>query len=155
MPVLIDITAIFRKEGAKFRRIVTDNVNREYPNNDYLRTMDETPLRQEESIDMLSIFGWAHIENVERGIPPLAGKSLTNRNVKEKLYQWSIRAGITFEKDNQRRSFAWALRRKILYEGTARWRSGQRKEIYTQAQEYMFRNIADKAAKIIINTRIL
>ena len=153
---LINITPVLIEESNIFMRNVTAKVQAAHPTNDYLRTMDGTPLRAEAAIDNLSIFGWKYIESTERGIPPLAGKTATKRNppVRELIYDWSKRIGMSFEKDYQRRGFAYATRQKIWNEGTRQYRNKIVLDLYRTEQEEMITRIADRIGKIIVETKL-
>lgn len=160
MPILTDITRktedMLKAESGEFISTVQQNIRSAYPDNDYIRGAADT-MRDGTEGNTLTVFGWQYFENVEKGIPPLIGFALRPANplVRVRLYDWSIRKGIPFESDSKRKSFAYMLRQKILREGTRLYRSGGRSDIYTPEIDKLIQSVADKAAKIIVNERIL
>lgn len=164
MPALTDITRktedMLKAESGEFISKVQQNIRNAYPDNDYIRGAADT-MRDGTEAETLTVFGWQYFENVEKGIPPLIGFSLRPANplVRVRLYDWSIRKGIPFESDSKRRSFAYALRQHILVFGTKLWQEkgkfGQGIPIYTPEIDKLIQSVADKAAKIVVNERIL
>lgn len=160
MPKLIKITAnteaMLKEESSAFIETVQGNIRRAYPHNDYIRGAADT-MRDGTHGSTLTVWGWQYFENVEKGIPPLIGFPLKPASplVRVQLYNWSIRKGIQFATDSQRKSFAYNLRQKILKYGTALYRSGGRADIYTPEMEKLTKSVAEKAAKIIVNTDLL
>ena len=156
MPTLIDISPVLDKAGADFVQQTGNRVKQVYPANNYMLKAGAM-LRHETSVFTLSIYGWEFFEDVETGIPPLIGKTLKPATplVRVQLYDWSIRKGISFEKDYQRKSFAWNLRQKILKFGTQLYRSGGRKDIYTPKIESMMKYLNENLGKVILNTQLL
>lgn len=160
MPTLTDITRktedMLKAESGEFISTVQQNIRNAYPDNDYIRGAADT-MRDGTEGETLTVFGWKYFENVEKGIPPLIGFSLRPANplVRVRLYDWSIRKGIPFESDSKRKSFAYMLRQKILREGTRLYRSGGRSDIYTPEIDKLIQSVAEKAAKIVVNERIL
>lgn len=160
MPILTDITRktedMLKAESGEFISTAQQNIRNAYPDNDYIRGAADT-MRDGTKGEILTVFGWQYFENVEKGIPPLIGFSLRPANplVRVRLYDWSIRKGIPFESDSKRKSFAYMLRQKILREGTRLYRSGGRSDIYTPEIDKLIQSVADKAAKIVVNERIL
>lgn len=154
MPKLIDISNTLKQTGDDFVKVVSENIRKAYPINDYIRANADT-MRVEASEQGLIIWGGQYFENVETGIPPIAGKgSYKFANVRGKLFDWSIRAGIQFDTESQRRSFAFLLRRKIFNEGTALYRAGGRKDIYTPEIDGMIEKISNAFVTAIVNTRL-
>ena len=161
MPVLTDITRktedMLKAESGEFISTVQENIRNAYPHNDYIRGAADT-MRDETEGDTLTVFGWKYFENVEKGIPPLIGFAPlkpANPLVRVRIYDWSIRKGISFESDSKRKSFAYFTRRKILYEGTRLFKQGGRSDIYTPEIDKLIQSVAEKAAKIVVNERIL
>ena len=158
MPNNLDTDVILMQSAKDFIMRVKSNIQRVHRNNDYFleNTIPDGKIHEEVTKDSLIIWGWAYFENVERGIPPLFGRfTLTNQNVKQKIYDWSIKAGISFDSDSKRRSFAWATRRKIGFEGTRQYRSGGRKDIYTSEYPKLITDIEDKISKKIKEMKLL
>ena len=60
------------------------------------------------------------------------------------LYQWSIDKGLQFEKDAQRKTFAYFLAKKIADNGTARHRN-PRNDIYSQVVNKVVQDVESKA----------
>ena len=60
------------------------------------------------------------------------------------LYQWSIDKAISFDKDRERRTFAYLLARKIAREGTERHRN-PRTDIYSEVIKKVVQDIENKA----------
>ena len=165
MPVLTDITRktedMLKAESGEFISTVQENIRNAYPHNDYIRGAADT-MRDETEGDTLTVFGWKYFENVEKGIPPLIGFAPlkpANPLVRVRIYDWSIRKGISFESDSKRKSFAWITRQNILNFGTKLWQEkgkfGQGIPIYTPEIDKLIQSVAEKAAKIIVNERIL
>ena len=161
MPILTNITqqteAMLKAESDEFIKTVQGNIRTAYPDNDYIRGAADT-MRDATEGETLTVFGWKYFENVEKGIPPLIGFAPlkpANPLVRVRIYDWSIRKGISFESDSKRKSFAYLLRQKILHEGTALYRRGGRSDIYTPEIDNLIKSVAEKAAKIVVKERIL
>lgn len=60
------------------------------------------------------------------------------------LYQWSIDKAISFDKDRERRTFAYLLARKIAREGTDRHRN-PRADIYSEVIKKVVQDVENKA----------
>lgn len=60
------------------------------------------------------------------------------------LYQWSIDKAISFDKDRERRTFAYLLARKIAREGTDRNRN-PRADIYSEVIKKVVQDVENKA----------
>lgn len=147
---------MLKSESAVFIETVQGKIRAAYPDNDYIRGAADT-MRDDTKADTLTVLGWKYFENVEKGIPPLIGFPLKPANplVRVRLYDWSIKKGISFESDSKRRSFAYLLRQKILREGTSLYRRGGRADIYTPEIDKLIKSVAEKAAKILVNEKIL
>ena len=85
-------------------------------------------LKIEQDGDKVILYGRQAFGTLETGRKPGNGPG----NFREILYQWSIDKGISFEKDYQRKSFAYLLAKKIEREGTKLYREGGRNDIYSQ-----------------------
>lgn len=151
---------MLKSESAVFIETVQGKIRAAYPDNDYIRGAADT-MRDDTKADTLTVWGWKYFENVEKGIPPLIGFPLKPANplVRVRLYDWSIRKGYSFESDAKRKSFAYFLRQKILNFGTKLWQEkgkfGQGLPIYTPEIDKLIKSVAEKAAKILVNERIL
>lgn len=155
MPALIDISKALKDKAAGFIEEVQANIHQAYPHNDYIRNNANT-MRPDVTEQNLSVWGGLHFENVEEGIPPIFDKGpFKPAGVTQKIYEWSIKKGIQFDKDYQRRGFAYVLRRKIFFEGTQLYRSGGRKDIYTPQKEKLFNDIAAAFTRALLNTPII
>lgn len=159
MPELTELKSVITsgvfEELESARKQVQENIRNAYRINEYMRGVADT-LHTEKESEGASLWGWTYFENVEKGIPPLIQFApLRNMGVKQKIYDWSIAKGISFESDSKRRSFAYLLRRKILFEGTKMYRSGGRNDIYTPIFNKAIENIENKVVNAIINTNIL
>ena len=161
MPKLTTIVSateqMLKSESADFIQKVQGNIREAYPHNDYLRGAADT-MKDATVGETLTVMGWKYFENVEKGIPPLISfipLKPANPLVRVQLYNWSIRKGYSFDSDSERKSFAYYLRRKILNFGTKLFRRGGRSDIYTPEIDVLIKNVAAKAARIIVNERIL
>ena len=152
------IKEILLSEAEKFTSKVKSNIQRVHKNNDYFleNTIPDGKIHSEATDTNLTVWGWAYFDNVERGIPPLFGRfTLTNKNVKQRIFEWTFKAGISFASESKRKSFAWAARQKIGWEGTRQFRSGGRKDIYTSEVPALIEGIETQIGKKIIETKLL
>lgn len=165
MPKLTTIVSateqMLKSESAAFIQKVQGNIREAYPHNDYIRGAADT-MKDATVGETLTVMGWKYFENVEKGIPPLISFSPlkpANPLVRVQLYNWSIRKGISFDSDSKRKSFAYMLRQNILNFGTNLWQEkgkfGQGIPIYTPEIDKLIQSVASKAAKILVNERIL
>lgn len=158
MPYSLDTDIILMNAGKDFINRVKSNIQRVHKNNDYFleNTIPDGKMHEETTNDSLIVWGWAYFENVERGIPPLFGRfTLTNQNVKQRIYEWSIKAGISFNSDSARKSFAYFTRKKIGWEGTKQYRSGGRKDIYTSEYPKLITDIENGISGKIKELKLL
>lgn len=149
------IRIVLKSELKKFRETVQAKIRRAYPNNDYIRANADT-MREEVDSESGIVWGAQFFENVEKGIPPLFGRFVCkNRNVKERILEWTYKAGLSFESESKRKSFAWALRQKIGWHGTALYRKGGRKDIYSDEYQPLYDSLSKQIGEIIIQHKLL
>jgi hypothetical protein len=98
--------------------------------------------------------GRGYFENTEKGIPPMNLSQCVNRNVRAQIYQWSIKAGIAFQKESDRMRFAYNVRMKVAREGT-RHNKPRLTSIYTDEANMAAQRIKNEIGEVIINTKIL
>lgn len=145
---------VLKKEGERWMKEVQQSIVRVYPNNDYMRTAGDT-MRVEADDTTLIGYGREFFDNLETGIPPLYMYNLKNKGVKHKIYIWTFKQGMMFNSDAARRSFAYLLRRKILYKGTNLWQRGGRKDIYSDKEEPLVNRINSQLSTEIMNYQII
>jgi hypothetical protein len=151
----LEVNKTLEKELKAFKVKVQGKIRKAYPYNDYIRANADS-MHEDVSNYTGIVWGATYFENVEKGIPPLFGKfKLTNRNVKQKIFDWSIKAGISFESESKRKSFAFALRQKIGWHGTQLYRKGGRKDIYSNEFQPLYDNLTNEIGKIILQYRLL
>ena len=149
------VRIVLRSELKQFRQIVQAKIRKAYPNNDYIRANADT-MREDVDGDSGIVWGAQFFENVEKGIPPLFGRfACKNRNAKERILEWTYKAGLSFESESKRKSFAWALRQKIGWHGTALYRRGGRKDIYSNEFQPLYDSLSKQIGEIIIQHKLL
>ncbi len=148
------IRKVLIKEGEQWMKEVKESIVRVYPNNDYMRTAGDT-MRIEAYDTTLVGFGRQYFENLEEGIPPLYMHNCQNRGVKHKIYIWTFKQGMMFNSDAARRSFAYMLRRKILFKGTSLYRRGGRKDIYSDKADPLLQRVNNQLSNEMVNYKLI
>lgn len=153
--IKLGVNTTLEKELKTFKEKVQGKIRKAYTNNDYVRSNADS-MREDVSNNTGIVWGAQFFDNVEKGIPPLFGRfNCRNRGVKEKILEWTYKAGLSFESESKRKSFAWALRQKIGWYGTALFRSGGRKDIYTNEFQPLYDNITKEIGQIFIEYKLL
>ena len=149
------INAVLQSEGKILKDNIQNNLKVKYPNFDYMRDAGNL-IHSEVENNTLSVLdgGRGYFENTEKGIPKMILSQCVNRNVRAQIYQWSIKAGIAFQKDSDRRRFAYFTRLKVAREGT-RHNKPRYTGIYTDEGNQAVERIINEICEVIINTKIL
>ena len=150
------VNAVLTAESKILANNIKANIVNQYTINDYMRNAANAVV---DEVDGNTLIIWskgrANFENVEKGIPPLTGFACRNLQVWRRIYEWSIKAGMSFEKDRVRRSWAYFTRKNIFEHGTKLYQRGGKTTIYTDEANMAVQRIKDEIGEVFINTKIL
>jgi len=114
-----------------------------------------TSLRQETDADSLVIFAPDYFPMLETGISPSDAKRKSERDLAKALYGWSFDADMAFEDNKKRYRFALYSARKQQIQGSALYRIGGRKDIYSNEVDPLVERIKEGVGQSILDIQII
>lgn len=108
--------------------------------------MLESRVRTEGGMLTGEILGWRYTGSYEEGSQPARqGNGSQKQQMLSQLREWARVRGMTAGmSESEQQSLAYALRKKILREGTSLYRSGGRRDIITPALERLQKDMETK-----------
>jgi len=107
----------------------------------------------------LIVWGRENFHNMETGTSPKEMKAsistLSYLSVRSNIAAWSKYLPLEFVNVKERFIFASNVVRNIQEKGSLLFQQGGRKDIYSNEEEALLKNISDKVGQIIVNTQIL
>ena len=102
----------------------------------------------------LIVWGRENFHNMEMGTSPAEAKQNDFAFLKAKIWDWSKYLPLDFT-NGQRAKFSFNVSNSLQKKGSLLFQQGGRKDIYSNEEEALLKNISDKVGQIIINTQIL
>ena len=158
MPQLIGqkVTDVLAFEGNIYKLKVVSNILKAKKNRsgETVRSIRVDTQNQD-----LIVWGRENFHNMETGISPQEMKAsistLSYLSVRSNIAAWSKYLPLEFVNVKERFIFASNVVRNIQEKGSLLFQQGGRKDIYSNEEEALLKNISDKVGQIIVNTQIL
>jgi len=153
MPQLIGqkVTDVLAFEGNIYKLKVVSNILKTKKNRsgETVRSIRVDAQNQD-----LIVWGRENFHNMETGISPVEAKQNDFAFLKAKIWGWSKYLPLDFT-NGQRAKFSFNVSNSLREKGSLLFQQGGRKDIYSNEEEALLKNISDKVGQIIVNTQIL
>jgi len=153
MPQLIGqkVTDVLAFEGNIYKLKVVSNILKTKKNRsgETVRSIRVDAKNQD-----LIVWGRENFHNMEMGTSPAEAKQNYFAFLKAKIWDWSKYLPLDFT-SGQRAKFSFNVSNSLQEKGSLLFQQGGRKNIYSNEEEALLKNISDKVGQIIVNTQIL
>ena len=153
MPQLIGqkVTDVLAFEGNIYKLKVVSNILKTKKNRSGKTVRS---IRVDTQNQDLIVWGRENFHNMETGISPAEAKQNDFAFLKAKIWDWSKYLPLDFT-NGQRAKFSFNVSNSLQKKGSLLFQQGGRKDIYSNEEEALLKNISDKVGQIIVNTQIL
>ena len=145
------IADVLEEEG---KLAVTQIVESMIANNQWASGRTGTALRVEATEESMIIYAPSYFETLETGISPQMAQSESSF-LRKKLYGWSIDKGISFADQKERWRFSANASRVMQESGSRLFRSGGRKDVYSDKIDPLVERIKNRLSERIVNVKLI
>lgn len=103
----------------------------------------------------LYVYALNNIFSLEDGVNPIHVSGLTKNYFARRIYEWSVDKGINFISDAERKNFSYRVQAKIKESGSRLFRSGGRKDVYSDKIDVSVKRLSETLTDVFINYKIL